>query len=155
MATSVPSSRPDGQTRCLPRALKRHRVAHSFGGNVHVIFAFGVVIKNVRNSVAVQKWTELLLGGDIPRMNLTRGPLGIVKSYRHDFCPFYHLSQARDSSRLRNSLVRVRHIGALIAIPARSHLATRDSKTAEIEGPALKNLSRPKVEWGLICSPAH
>ena len=22
-------------------------------------------------------------------MNLTRGPLGIVKSYRHDFCPFY------------------------------------------------------------------
>jgi hypothetical protein len=22
-------------------------------------------------------------------------------------------------------------------------------------GPALKNLSRPKVEWGLICSPAH
>jgi hypothetical protein len=22
-------------------------------------------------------------------------------------------------------------------------------------GPALKNFSRPKVEWGLICSPAH
>ena len=22
-------------------------------------------------------------------------------------------------------------------------------------GPALKNLSRPKVEWGLICSPVH
>ena len=22
-------------------------------------------------------------------------------------------------------------------------------------GPALKNVSHPKVEWGLICSPAH
>src|SRR5439155_3381534 len=28
-------------------------------------------------------------GGGIPRRNLTRAPLGIVKSYRHDFCPFY------------------------------------------------------------------
>jgi hypothetical protein len=27
-------------------------------------------------------------GGTIPRMNLTRGSLGIVKSYRHAFCPF-------------------------------------------------------------------
>jgi hypothetical protein len=28
-------------------------------------------------------------------------------------------------------------------------------KTASPAGPALKNLSRAKVEWGLICSPAH
>ena len=31
-------------------------------------------------------------GGDIPRMNLTRAVLGIVQSYRRDFCPSYHLS---------------------------------------------------------------
>src|SRR5215468_8817113 len=30
-------------------------------------------------------------GGTIPRMNLTRGSLGIVKSYRHAFCPFNRL----------------------------------------------------------------
>ena len=28
-------------------------------------------------------------GGDIPRMNLTRAVLGIVQSYRRDFCPSY------------------------------------------------------------------
>ena len=33
------------------------------------------------------------VGGDIPRMKLTRGPLEIVKSYRHDFCPFYWLAR--------------------------------------------------------------
>jgi hypothetical protein len=26
----------------------------------------------------------------MPRMNLTRASLGIVKSYRHDFCPSYN-----------------------------------------------------------------
>ena len=28
-------------------------------------------------------------------------------------------------------------------------------KESLARGPALKNLSRPKVEWGLIWSPAH
>ena len=35
--------------------------------------------------------------------------------------------------RLRNSLVHVREIGALIATPARCYLANRGSKTPEIE----------------------
>ena len=35
-------------------------------------------------------------------------------------------------------------------------LRHRDSRKAALaRGPALKNLSRPKVEWGLIFSPAH
>jgi hypothetical protein len=53
--------------------------------------------------------------------------------------------------RLRNSLVRVRHIGALIAIPARSHLATRDSKTAEIEARKGKVTPRNKAISAPTC----
>src|SRR6266853_7029189 len=51
--------------------------------------------------------------------------------------------------RLGNSLIRVRDKGALIATPARSHLADRGSKTAEIEArkgkvtPCNKAISAP------------
>jgi hypothetical protein len=34
--------------------------------------------------------------GDIPRMNLTRAVLGIVQSYRHDFCPSYKIPYATE-----------------------------------------------------------
>jgi hypothetical protein len=53
--------------------------------------------------------------------------------------------------RLRNSLFRVRGIGALIATPARRHLANRGSKTAEIQArkgkvtPRNKAISAPNL----------
>src|SRR6266404_119267 len=47
--------------------------------------------------------------------------------------------------RLRNSLIRVRDKGALIATPARSHLADRGSKTAEIEARKGKVTPRNKA----------
>jgi hypothetical protein len=40
---------------------------------------------------------------------------------------------------LKNSLVRVSHIGALIAIPAQSHLANRDLKRVASERNARKD----------------
>ena len=57
--------------------------------------------------------------------------------------------------RLRNSLVRVRHIGALIAIPARSHLAIRDSKIAEIEARKVKVAPRNKAISAPTCLTSY
>ena len=56
---------------------------------------------------------------------------------------------------LRNSLVRVRYIGALVAIPARSYLATRDSKTAEIEARKGKVTPRNKAISAPTCITSY
>src|SRR6266436_5738808 len=47
--------------------------------------------------------------------------------------------------RLRNLLVRVRDIGALVGTPARRHLANQGSKTAEIEARKGKVTPRNKA----------
>jgi hypothetical protein len=53
--------------------------------------------------------------------------------------------------RLRNLLVYVRDIGALIAIPARSHFANGGSKTLEIEARKGKVMPRNKAISAPTC----
>src|SRR5882672_7922431 len=57
--------------------------------------------------------------------------------------------------RLRNSLIRVRDKGALIATPARSHLADRGSKTAEIEARKGKVTPRNKAISAPSCITSY
>src|SRR5258708_39571457 len=57
--------------------------------------------------------------------------------------------------RLRNSLIRVRDKGALIATPARSHLADRGSKTAEIEARKGKVTPRNKAISAQSCITSY
>src|SRR5258708_5444187 len=57
--------------------------------------------------------------------------------------------------RLGNSLIRVRDKGALIATPARSHLADRGSKTAEIEARKGKVTPRNKAISAPSCITSY
>ena len=52
---------------------------------------------------------------------------------------------------LKNSAVRVREIGALIATRARCHLANRGSETAEIDARTRKVTPRNKAISAPIC----
>jgi hypothetical protein len=57
--------------------------------------------------------------------------------------------------RLKNSLVRVRDIGALIATRARRDLANRGSKTAEIDARRRKVTPRNKAISAPICITSY
>jgi len=57
--------------------------------------------------------------------------------------------------RLKNSVVRVREIGALIATRARRHLANRGSKTAEIDVITGKVTPRNKAISAPICITSY
>jgi hypothetical protein len=57
--------------------------------------------------------------------------------------------------RLKNSLVHVRDIGALIATPARPYLAIRGSKPAEIEARKGEVAPRNKAISAPICITSY